>query len=81
VLQRESSLTGIFSIMNAEAQKRRSDPSFMQGVLPWLPQGLEAMINDGWVTASYDPSLPLARLDAGPAHTQWNRDRAKSMEN
>ncbi len=35
---------------------------------------LEAMIRDGWIKASYDPGLPLVRLDSSRGF-QRNRDR------
>lgn len=78
VLERESRLPAILNMVNQEAQRRVNDHAFGRGVLPWLPQGLEALINDGWVKASYDPSLPLAPLNAEPTHVQWNRDTPRS---
>jgi hypothetical protein len=74
VLMRESEIPNILALINREAAKHREDPAFLQGVLPWLPQGLEAMISDGWVEASYDAKLPLVPLGREARHVKWNTD-------
>ena len=48
-------------MMNHMAKEQAGDPRAMT-FLSMLPESMEGMIRDGWIRASYDPKLPLARL-------------------
>src|SRR5579871_1569276 len=62
ILQRTSTLDGIMGSLEAIYRARSNDFEFIAGTLRFAIEGLEAMISDGWVKASYDPSRPLAQL-------------------
>ncbi len=47
---------------------------FVAQALPGVPEALEAMISDGWITASYDPSLPLLKRNRESRTIRPNRD-------
>ncbi|RYG24911.1 hypothetical protein EON82_09050 [bacterium] len=47
---------------------------FVRSVLPDVPETLEAMINDGWIKASYDPSLPVLKRDREGRAIRTNTD-------
>ncbi len=77
VLQRESKLPDILRRVNAEVPKHANDPMFRSSVLPFLSQGLEALVTDGWVRASYDRTLPLVPLTADIVHVHRNTDNRR----
>ncbi len=64
ILQRESRLPGILTRLNKLKEDNKDDKVFLSEVLGPSSSALEAMILDGWVDASYDPSLPLVPMTA-----------------
>lgn len=48
-----------YPVLLRQLQQLAPQEPFVAQVLPLVPETLEAMISDGWITASYDPSLPL----------------------
>lgn len=75
ILQRESKLPGILARLEEAAAKHAKDADFMFSVMNHVTLAMEAMITDGWVKASYDPSLPLAPVGGGSSQVRWNRDQ------
>lgn len=75
LLQLERTSAGILKRVREEASRRRSDPGFMAD-LRKIPQALEAMILDGWVRASYDPSLPLLNASGTAEVVRWASEAA-----
>jgi len=73
-LKKESRLPQFFRLLQDLAA---SDP-FVAQALPEVPETLEAMINDGWIEASYDPSLPLLRRNPESKMIHLNHDPAIS---
>lgn len=69
-LQQESRLPYLFRLLGDLA---RTDP-FVAQALPEVPDTLEAMVSDGWVTPSYDPKLPLLRRGNDSRMVHLNRD-------
>lgn len=61
LLERENRLPAIAQLMAQMAQESKNDPEAMT-FLSMLPEAMEGMIRDGWIRASYDPSLPLVQL-------------------
>ncbi len=74
VLQRASRITDVLRLIQEEAAKHSEDREFMASVIPWLTQGLEALITDGWVVPSYDPKLPLVPVAEERLSLKWNKD-------
>jgi len=74
ILQRESNLPDILRRIRAEVPKHANDPVFRTSVQPFLSQGLEALVSDGWVHAKYDPSLPRVPLNPEIVHVHRNTD-------
>ena len=70
-LQRSSNLATIIHILTATAQRNIDKPEFLERLL-MVPQTMEAMIHDGWIEASYDPSAPLVPLKHSPTTLRWN---------
>jgi len=56
-LQQESRLPQLMGLL----QNLAKTDAFVAQALSEVPDTLEAMVTDGWVVASYDPSLPLLR--------------------
>jgi hypothetical protein len=75
ILEQESRLRYIVEILNHYAKQNASSREFMTNILPQVTQALEAMVRDGWVTASYDRTQPLAKLDSGFAGFHRNSDQ------
>jgi len=73
LLQRETSLPKIVEAMDHMAKARAADPVAMT-FLSMLPEAMEGMIRDGWITASYDPKQPRAMLTNSGAGFHLNRD-------
>lgn len=69
-LQKEPRLPHFLRLLGELAA---SDP-FVAQALPEVPETIEAMINDGWVEASYDPNLPLLRRNRENRMIHLNRD-------
>jgi flavin-dependent dehydrogenase len=59
ILKRFSKLPDINRAIRDYQQRYGQNPVFQQHVMSRLVSALEALISDGWVEASYDPSLPL----------------------
>ena len=74
ILQRESKLPDILRRIRNEVPKHANDALFQTSVLPFLSQGLEALIADGWVRATYDSKLPLVPLNPEIVHVHPNTD-------
>jgi len=72
-LQIEGRLPVIVQQMAAMAETQGNDPEVMT-FLSMLPEALEGMIRDGWIKASYDESLPLARLVSDRTGFHLNTD-------
>jgi len=49
----------------------RADPVQRNELGLNLTRGLEAMISDGWIDASYDPSMPLTDLRTTYGSMRW----------
>jgi len=62
VLQRESKLPAILALWGKVREQHKDNAEFRTSIGSQMPAALEAMILDGWVDASYDPSLPLVEL-------------------
>lgn len=53
----------------------KQDPNFVNNTIGVVPHALEAMISDGWVDASFDPSLPTKKLPERVGNVlHWNTD-------
>lgn len=63
ILQRESKLPAIMKLVQQVQAANQNDPAFRKEIMNKSTSALEAMIADGWVEASYDPSLPLAKME------------------
>jgi flavin-dependent dehydrogenase len=50
--------------------------AFVASALPEVPDTLDAMINDGWIDASYDPTKPLIKRNRDIRTVRQNRDKA-----
>jgi len=72
-LQREPRLPYFLRLLQDLA---RTEP-FVAQALPEVPETIEAMINDGWIEASYDPSLPLLKRNPENKMIQLNRDSVR----
>jgi len=73
LLQRERRLPVIAQMMSQMAQQSANDPEAMT-FLSMLPEAIEGMIRDGWIRASYDPSLPLVQVVSDRTGFHLNRD-------
>lgn len=58
ILLKERTSSQISSALKAMTAKYGKNPDFVS-VMPLMLPALEALINDGWVRASFDPKLPL----------------------
>ena len=76
ILQLEKTSAGILARVRAEAERHRDNQDFILN-LRKIPEGLEAMILDGWVKASYDPSLPLLNAKGTSEVLRWEHESAK----
>ena len=56
ILQKSQRLPDIMDALNAVAVKRANDPKYAADVLSQVIPAMEAMVTDGWVTASLDPN-------------------------
>ncbi len=73
LLRRSNNIAGIVGGLNAYIERNAKSPHIGKVVNNTVPT-LEAMIHDGWVTASYDPKLGLAKIAKG-AGLKWNDDQ------
>lgn len=76
ILERNQTAQDIIANIQYLAQNHYTDADFMANIVVKLPEALEAMIEDGWVKASYDPSLPLAPEPPKIVSMHWNTDTA-----
>jgi hypothetical protein len=74
ILQRAKRLPDIRRLLLEVAEKNKDDAVFMENVMVRIGIALEAMITDGWVKASYDPSLPLTSDPVRPTGLSKNMD-------
>ncbi|MBS1701714.1 MAG: tryptophan 7-halogenase [Armatimonadetes bacterium] len=51
---------------------------FVASAIAEVPDTLDAMINDGWIDASYDPSLPLIKRSRDIRTIRQNKDAVKA---
>jgi len=77
ILQQESKIARVMGALTSIAQRNPQNPALAQ-ILWNAPPALEAMIHDGWVTASYDRKQPLGKLVRQGTGFQWNRDNRSS---
>lgn len=77
MLQLASKLPDLLSLIEKSAMIHQENIQFMEEIVLMIPIALEAMINDGWVVASYDPSLPLVEPPMPASGIFWNRDVVK----
>jgi hypothetical protein len=73
ILQRHQALPAIIGNIQEIAKEKADDSDFMMKFILPIGQTLEAMISDGWVTASFDPSLPLAPLPPSISGLSWDK--------
>jgi len=78
VLENFSKLPQIVQTIVEIARLKKGDVLFEKTVMPNVTQAMEAMITDGWIEASYDPSLPLMPITRGFEHSRKNRDPVKA---
>ncbi len=78
VLKVETRLPSIVDICTQEAQRNRTNRPFLD-ILSRFPRALEAMVHDGWVKASYDPTLPLVAFRDSPSTLRWNQAQQHTM--
>ena len=75
VLQRASRIDVIMDILRQAANDRKTDTAFVNDVIGRFPHALEAMISDGWITASLDPNVPMGKLPVRVSDIfRWNED-------
>lgn len=65
MLEHESKLSRISDWLGHLAQEHSNNLEFTQNVLPNVAAALEAMVNDGWLAGSFDPTEPTARETRG----------------
>lgn len=74
ILQKQSRLPGINREIGLLQKEHGANPLFREHVLQRLVSAMEALISDGWVRASYDPSLPLLPAPKDSAAVHWHID-------
>lgn len=74
ILERNSKVQDIVANVQYLAQQHGGDQDYMANVVVRIPEALEALIQDGWVKASYDPSFPLPPKPHRVESMRWNRD-------
>lgn len=80
LLQRTSRSSEMFQMVKADAQRNSANAGFMAS-LRLLPQALEAMILDGWVTATFDSNEPHIPLTGSATEVlRWNAEIAQVSE-
>ena len=78
ILERNSNVSDIVANIQHLAKAHYQDAEYMAHVVVRIPEALEALIQDGWVKASYDPSMPLPPKPHRAASMQWNHDPART---
>lgn len=74
MLQRSSKLPDILQMIAKLAETHKDDVDFMEDVVLAIPNVFEGLVADGWVKASYDPSLPLVPPPPRSTGVAWNQD-------
>lgn len=80
ILRDESDITRIFQLIYAIKQQSPNDPQ-VDALFHRGKDHLEGMVRDGWVDASYNPSLGLLRFQESEGVLTWNTDQPKSSSN
>jgi len=73
LLQRATDRPTIARDLREVAERYKEAPSFLTYVLAPFQMTLEAMILDGWVSASYDPAIPMTPLPNHSDFMEWLR--------
>lgn len=77
ILERSSRLPDILAMIGKLAQENMDDEKFLRDIVQAIPMALEAMVEDGWVQASYDPNLPLVPPPPIETGVFWNKDAVR----
>ncbi len=72
ILNRFKTLPGFLQELNRLAEANSYDENFRIWVFDNVPSALEALIADGWIIPSYNPSLPLSRGGRADECMQWH---------
>ena len=75
-LQRDPTLAGLIVRIRDYAEGFRHDEELRTRIIHNILQSLEALVSDGWVRASHDPSQPLEDLRVQSRGIHWNHDPA-----
>ncbi|AIE87585.1 NAD(P)/FAD-dependent oxidoreductase [Fimbriimonas ginsengisoli] len=78
ILQRERTSRGIVDALNQSFEHLRSDPMRRHHVVISALRAWEALVLDGWVAASHDPTQPLLDLSSEYTAVGWNKYAAES---
>ncbi|HLK14374.1 MAG TPA: NAD(P)/FAD-dependent oxidoreductase [Fimbriimonadaceae bacterium] len=73
LLQLEKTAPGILERVRAAVARRPDDIPY-RAMIAQLPQALEAMIRDGWVKPSYDPTMPRLQVLGAPREIRWDHE-------
>lgn len=74
ILERESRLKSIVAMLDQLSKEYAEDKGFQRNILSQVTTALEAMVDDGWIKASYDPHHALARVHSGFVGFHQNQD-------
>ncbi len=75
LLEQSPKLRDLLDKMSRLAEQKKYDEEFMRSFILAIPNTLEGMILDGWVTATCDPSEPLVSPPPRNTGIQWNHDQ------
>ena len=76
VLDREHLWPPIIKAINAATEKLRPEPERRVQVIHKILLAMEAMIIDGWITATHNPAYPLEDLRVTSIDIRRNTDQA-----
>lgn len=79
ILVRHQKLPEILREVQLLGSANKNNETFKIYVLNRIPVALEALIHSGWITASYDPSLPLARTSKDTQVMRWHVDKNEEL--
>jgi flavin-dependent dehydrogenase len=71
ILEKESRITEILKIWQSLSVANSGNEDFRKRYIMESSMALDAMIEDGWVEASYDPSLPLVPMKIRHGSHKW----------
>ena len=74
LLQKSTDLATIAELLQRSIEAGNPDPHRRQMTLVKVIEALDAMINDGWVTPSYNPDRPLFKVTFQNQSIKLNRD-------